>query len=283
MILSINTISSFASAERAWQPGSSLLPLLRSKPSPSSFTFSFPTITGERACLTAYLPATERRLSRTLHFLLRSRSPLPVSLPQLFFLAPSVPIHPPSSPPSILVVYFPLVDRHPPHFVHPTCSFHLPRVPHYLKSSPSMTRTQRRSNYRRASVEEGEDEDGLSPSSTTHGLRHNPTPIPGAVEMPLLHRDPRLPKIYYLPHGHKQLQGVSGVERVFVYFQDTNVDVLRSQYEEYNDMVFPDGTREGVEGAGTFPSLDIPFIALVYTLASCFVRQCVPGECTARL
>ena len=80
-----------------------------------------------------------------------------------------------------------------------------------------------------------------------------------AVEMPLPGRNPCLPKMYLLTRPHKQLQGITGVKRVFVYLQDTNVDVLKEQYEQYEEMAFPDGTREGVEAAGTFVSLRTPY------------------------
>ena len=89
-----------------------------------------------------------------------------------------------------------------------------------------------------------------SPAKTSHGARGVEPSHRGLIEVPLANRDKRLPKVYRLKHAHQQLKDIQGVKHVYVYFEDTEAEAMKKRYNEYEDMGFPDGTQEGVHGAG---------------------------------
>ena len=113
----------------------------------------------------------------------------------------------------------------------------------------------RSTNYRPPSVEavvadEEHPQRPPIPAKTSHGARGVEPSHRGLIEVPLANRDKRLPKIYRLKHAHQQLKDVRGVKQVYVYFEDTDAGAMKKRYDEYEDMGFPDGTQEGVRGAG---------------------------------
>ena len=75
------------------------------------------------------------------------------------------------------------------------------------------------------------------------------TPRLNGTPIHIPNRDDRLPKFHLVP-THAQVQDDWHARRVFVYLQDTRAEAMEENYKYVSNMVFPEGTAEGVATAG---------------------------------